>query len=66
MDATQAATIKVADLLGWASKVGAIELGHFADIIAVDGAPLWNVRLLESVNFVMKGGAVVRNDVASK
>ncbi len=56
----------MADLLGWASKVGAIELGHFADIIAVDGAPLWNVRLLESVNFVMKGGAVVRNDVASK
>jgi imidazolonepropionase-like amidohydrolase len=66
LDAIQAATINAADLLGWASKVGAIEPGHYADIIAVDGDPLANVRLLESVKFVMKGGSVVRNDVAAR
>jgi imidazolonepropionase-like amidohydrolase len=66
LDAIQAATVNAADLLGWADKVGAIEPGHYADIIAVNGDPLSNVRLLESVKFVMKGGAVVRNDVAAK
>jgi imidazolonepropionase-like amidohydrolase len=66
IDAIQAATVNAADLLGWASKVGAIEPGHYADIIAVNGDPLSNVRVLESVKFVMKGGAVVRNDLASK
>lgn len=66
IDAIQAATTNAADLLGWASKVGALEPGHYADIIAVSGDPLSNVRILESVKFVMKGGAVVRNDIASK
>src|SRR5579872_6478850 len=65
-DAIQAATIKAADLIGWAGKVGTIEPGHYADIIAVNGDPLSNVRVLESVRFVMKGGVVVRNDSASK
>lgn len=66
IDAIQAATIRAADLLGWATKVGAIETGHYADIIAVNGDPLSNVRLLESVKFVMKGGTVVRNDLFAK
>jgi len=66
IDAIQAATINAADLLGWAGKVGTIEPGHYADIIAVNGDPLSNVRVLESVRFVMKGGVVVRNDTASK
>jgi imidazolonepropionase-like amidohydrolase len=66
IDAIQAATINAADLLGWANKVGAIETGHYADIIAVNGDPLSNVRILESVKFVMKGGAVVRNDLTAK
>src|ERR1700722_9225036 len=66
IDAIQAATINAADLLGWASKVGALETGHYADIIAVNGDPLSNVRILESVKFVMKGGAVVRNDLSTK
>src|SRR6202795_3268745 len=66
MDAIQAATVNAADLLGWAGKVGAIEPGHYADIIAVSGDPLTNVRVLESVKFVMKGGVVARNDFASK
>ena len=66
IDAIQAATINAADLLGWSAKVGALETGHYADIIAVNGDPLADVRILESVKFVMKGGAVVRNDVAGK
>ena len=66
LDAIQAATINAADLIGWSDKIGALETGHYADIIAVDGNPLENVRVLESVKFVMKGGAVARNDYAAK
>jgi imidazolonepropionase-like amidohydrolase len=66
MDAIQASTIKAADLIGWPDKVGAIEMGHYADIIAVSGDPTSDVRVLESVKFVMKGGAVVRNDFAGR
>jgi len=66
IDAIQAATISAADLLGWSGKVGVIETGHYADIIAVNGDPLSDVRVLESVKFVMKGGAVVRNDLSTK
>jgi imidazolonepropionase-like amidohydrolase len=64
MDAIQAATIRAADLLGWSGKVGLLEPDHYADIIAVNGDPLSDVRALESVKFVMKNGAVVRNDFA--
>src|ERR1700732_4304309 len=66
IDAIQAATIRAADLLGWSAKVGALETDHYADIIAASGDPLSDVRVLESVKFVMKNGAVVRNDVSAK
>lgn len=66
MDAIQAATIRAADLLGWSAKAGALEPDHYADIIAVSGDPLSDVRVLESVKFVMKNGAVVRNDLSAK
>ena len=62
IDAIQAATVNAADALGWVEKVGALEPGHFADIVAVSGDPLSNVRVLESMKFVMKGGSLVRND----
>jgi imidazolonepropionase-like amidohydrolase len=65
-DAIQAATIKAADLIGWSDKVGSIEPGHFADVIAVSGDPTSDVKLLENVQFVMKGGVVVKNDLAGK
>jgi imidazolonepropionase-like amidohydrolase len=49
-------------LLGWSSKVGTIESGKWADIIAVDGDPLQDVTTLERVKFVMKGGEVFKNE----
>ncbi len=63
LEAIQAATIHAAELLGWSDRVGAIEPGKFADLIAVEGNPLEDVSLLEKVSFVMKGGAVIRNDL---
>jgi imidazolonepropionase-like amidohydrolase len=66
IDTIQAATIQAADLIGWPDKVGAIETGHFADIIAVNGDPTADVRVLESVRVVMKGGTIIRNDLAVK
>ena len=60
VDAIKAATVNAADLIGWADKVGTLEQGHYADVIAVDGDPLSDVKVLESVKFVMKGGTVVK------
>lgn len=60
--AIQTATVNAADLLGWSDKVGSLEAGKWADLIAVDGDPLQDVTRLQQVRFVMKGGAVVKND----
>jgi imidazolonepropionase-like amidohydrolase len=62
LQAIQAATLNAADLLGWAGKVGSLEPGAWADIVAVDGDPLQDVTTLEHVKFVMKGGQVVKNE----
>jgi len=59
MQSIQAATVNAADLLGWSDRIGSIEAGRFADIIAVSGDPLADVSALEHVAFVMKGGQVV-------
>jgi len=64
LQAIQAATINDADLLGWSDKVGALDPGKWADMVAVDGDPLADVTTLERVKFVMKGGEVVRNSYA--
>ena len=62
LQAIQAATINDADLLGWSDKIGTIEPGKWADIVAVDGDPLADVTTLERVKFVMKGGEVMKNE----
>jgi imidazolonepropionase-like amidohydrolase len=64
LQSIQSATINAADLLGWSDKIGAVEPGKWADIIAVDGDPLQDVTTLERVKFVMKGGEVVKNEYA--
>jgi len=64
LQAIQAATVNAADLLGWTGKVGTLEPGAWADIIAVEGDPAKDVTTLERVKFVMKGGEVVNNEYA--
>ena len=62
MQAIQSATIVAADLLERPNDMGTIEAGKYADIVAVAGDPLSDITKLEHLNFVMKGGEVVRND----
>ena len=60
IEAITAATKNAAEALDQTDKVGAIAPGRYGDMIAVDGDPLSDVRVLEHVGFVMKGGEVVR------
>ena len=62
LEAIQTATVNAADLLGWSDKVGSLETGKWGDLIAVDGDPLQDVTTLQHVKFVMKGGAVMKNE----
>ena len=66
LQSIQAGTINAADLLGWTGRVGTLEPGAWADIVAVDGDPLKDITTLEKVKFVMKGGEVMKNDYATK
>jgi imidazolonepropionase-like amidohydrolase len=59
-----AATASGADLLGLADKIGTLEPGKLADLVAVPGDPLQDIRLTEKVTFVMQGGRVVKNQAA--
>ncbi len=61
--AIQTATTVAAEMMGWQDRIGSIEKGKFADIVAVSGNPLMDITELERVAFVMKGGQVVRNDI---
>jgi len=61
--AIQSATIRAAELMGWEDRVGSVEPGKFADLIAVRENPLENVRSLEHVAFVKIDGRVVRNNL---
>jgi imidazolonepropionase-like amidohydrolase len=62
MEAIRTATVNAADLLGWSDRVGSLETGKYADLIAVDGDPTQDVTTLERVKFVMKGGEVYKNE----
>ena len=63
--ALQTAYLPAARMLNydWENHIATIEKGKFADIIAVSGNPLADVSEMEHVKFVMKGGAVIRNDL---
>jgi imidazolonepropionase-like amidohydrolase len=60
MDAIQSATSRAAVMLDMEGKIGVVAPGAYADVIAVNGDPLGDIKLLESVQFVMKDGIVFR------
>jgi imidazolonepropionase-like amidohydrolase len=60
LDVIRAITVNAAEMLGWQDRIGAIEPGKFADLVAVTGDPVADISELERVRFVMKGGEVIR------
>jgi imidazolonepropionase-like amidohydrolase len=66
LDILRAVTTSAAEMLGWQDRVGAVEAGKYADLVAVAGDPIADVAELERVRFVMKDGQVVRNDLAPR
>jgi len=64
LDVIRAVTVNAAEMLGWTNRIGAVAPGMLADLIAVAGDPVADVTELQRVVFVMKGGQIVRNDVA--
>ena len=62
MEAIKAATSSAADLIGDSADIGSVQPGRYADLVAVSGDPLADVRTLEHVGFVMKGGVVYKSD----
>jgi imidazolonepropionase-like amidohydrolase len=63
IQAIRAGTSTAAELLGWSDKLGTIEAGKWADIVAVGGDPLKDIKELQNVKLVMKGGTVFRNEL---
>ena len=63
LDVIRAITVNAAEMLGWQDRIGSIEPGKFADLVAVAGDPIADITEIERVRFVMKGGQVVRNDL---
>jgi imidazolonepropionase-like amidohydrolase len=60
--AIQTGTVNAADLMGWTAKTGSLDPGKWADIIAVQGDPLADVKVLQHVAFVMKSGVIYKDD----
>jgi imidazolonepropionase-like amidohydrolase len=63
LQAIRSGTVVPAELLGWSDKMGTIEAGKWADLVAVTGDPLKDITELERVKFVMKGGLVHKNEI---
>jgi imidazolonepropionase-like amidohydrolase len=63
LDALRAATMMPARMLGVEKDVGSLAVGHYADIIAIDGNPAQDISTLRTIKFVMKGGQVIRDEV---
>jgi imidazolonepropionase-like amidohydrolase len=63
MQAIQSATSRAAELLDMKGKLGVIAVGAFADVVAVAGDPLGDVKVLGNVGFVMKDGKVFKNEM---
>ncbi len=63
LDVIRAVTTSAAEMLGWQDRVGTIESGKLADLVAVAGDPIADISELERVRFVMKNGQVIRNEL---
>jgi imidazolonepropionase-like amidohydrolase len=61
LDAIRMATINASELLGTSDKVGTLEAGKYADMVAISGDPLSDIHVMRNVVFVMKGGEVWKN-----
>jgi len=61
--ATRAATFEAAQLRGWQDRVGSVEAGKFADLVAVAGDLIADITERERVKFVTNGGQVFKNDL---
>ena len=66
LEAIRAATTNAAELMGLSDKVGSIQSGKYADVIAVSGNPVADIGELEHVRFVMKGGVIVKNEFPAR
>jgi imidazolonepropionase-like amidohydrolase len=66
LETIRSQTLVAAELLGWQDRVGALEAGKLADLLAVDGDPLADITALERVKLVMKGGAIVKDGRAGR
>ena len=66
LDVIRAITSKAAEMLGWQDRIGSVDPGKFADLIAVAGDPVVDITELQRIKFVMKNGDVIKNDFASK
>jgi imidazolonepropionase-like amidohydrolase len=66
MQAIVSATSLNAEIMGWSDRVGSIQKGRYADLIAVRDNPLQNIVELQRVRFVMKGGSIVRDDLSRR
>jgi imidazolonepropionase-like amidohydrolase len=66
LEAIRAATLNAAELLSWQDRIGAVEAGKYADLIAVEGDPLTDIGVLQHVKFVMKGGTVVKDALTQR
>ena len=66
LDVIRAITSNAAEMLGWQDRIGTVEPGKFADLIAVVGDPIADITELERVRFVMKDGKVIKNELAPK
>ena len=63
MQAIRTGTSVAAELLGWSQTAGTVEAGKWADLVAVSGDPLRDITELQRVKFVMKSGAIFKNEL---